>query len=221
MLMSLTLLATLTYTAAKPVSESWTEEEVPDQEGRVAVITGANTGLGFENARALAASGAAVVLGCRDVDAGKRAAARIGDMAGAATDGDNSKKRPAAGTPCVVRLDLASLASVREAADEIAAAYDGIDLLIRNMPRTGRACFRVELRRIGQDAAMGALPTLRAATDPAARGGEYYGPGGRGGNKGYPRLVRVNDRAHDEQARLRLWQESERLTGVTFPLPPR
>jgi AcrR family transcriptional regulator len=94
MLMSLTLLVTLTYAEAKPVSESWTEEEVPDQEGHVAVIAGANTGLGFENARALAASGATVVLGCRDVDAGKRAAARIGDMAGAATDGDNSKKRP-------------------------------------------------------------------------------------------------------------------------------
>ena len=320
------------------MGDPWTEKEVPDQTGRVAIITGANTGLGLENARALVAHGAAVVLACRDIEAGKQAAARIGGTAGATTDGDNSKKRPAAENLRVVRLDLASLASIREATDEIGAAYDGIDLLInnagvmmtplgrtadgferqlgvnhlghfaftglllarmanrpgarvitvssgahhngridfddlradrgyrrynrycqsklanlmftfelqrrlaaagaqavalaahpgmartelfRNMPAAARAFCRVELLRIGQDAAMGALPTLRAAVDPAARGGEYYGPGGRGENKGYPRLVGASDRAHDEQAQRRLWQESERLTGVTFPLPSR
>jgi NAD(P)-dependent dehydrogenase (short-subunit alcohol dehydrogenase family) len=59
--------------------QNWTEAGVPDQNGRIAVITGANTGLGFETARVLAARGAAVVLAVRDVDKGKRAAARIAD----------------------------------------------------------------------------------------------------------------------------------------------
>ena len=69
-----------------------------------------------------------------------------------------------------------------------------------------------------QSAQMGALPTLRAATDPAAGGGEYYGPDGRFEFKGYPRSVKSTGRSHDEQAQRRLWQESERLTGVTYPV---
>jgi hypothetical protein len=71
---------------------------------------------------------------------------------------------------------------------------------------------------ISQDAAMGALPTLRAAADPGARGGEYYGPGGWMQFTGYPRRVESTARSHDEQAQRRLWQESERLTGVSFPV---
>src|ERR1700731_5166363 len=55
----------------------WTSDDVPGQQGRLAVITGANTGLGFETARVLAARGASVVLAVRDPDKGKRAAARI------------------------------------------------------------------------------------------------------------------------------------------------
>jgi hypothetical protein len=57
-----------------------------------------------------------------------------------------------------------------------------------------------------------------AAADPAARGGEYYGPGGRGELRGYPRLVTSSDRARDIEAQQRLWRESERLTGVTYPV---
>jgi NAD(P)-dependent dehydrogenase (short-subunit alcohol dehydrogenase family) len=67
----------------------------------------------------------------------------------------------------------------------------------------------------GQSAAMGAL---RAAADPAARGGEYYGPGGRGELRGYPRLVDSSDRARDAGAQQRLWRESERPTGVSYPV---
>ena len=70
----------------------------------------------------------------------------------------------------------------------------------------------------GQSAEMGALATLRAAADPAARGGEYYGPGGRGELRGYPRLVDSSDRARDAEAQQRLWRESERLTGVSYPV---
>jgi NAD(P)-dependent dehydrogenase (short-subunit alcohol dehydrogenase family) len=316
--------------------DRWTEADVPAQRGRTAVITGANTGLGFETARVLAACGAQVVLACRDLGQAKEAAARI--IGG----------RPeSAGTPRVdvqaVRLDLASLASVHEAADEIGSAYGPIDLLVNNAgvmmtpfgrtadgfelqlgvnhlghfaltglllgrmlhregstlipqahPRvvtvssnghkSGRIDFddlqserryrrmaayyqsklanlmftyelqrrlaaaqartqalaahpgkaRTELTRylpgwmrmedliveqpFGQSAAMGALATLRAAADPAARGGEYYGPGGRGELRGYPRLVDSSDRARDAGTQQRLWRESERLTGVTYPV---
>ncbi len=65
---------------------------------------------------------------------------------------------------------------------------------------------------------MGALPTLRAATDPAVRGGQYYGPGGRGEIRGYPKLVTSSRDSHDQAAQRRLWTVSEELTGVTFPL---
>ncbi len=57
--------------------ELWTAADVPDQAGRTAVITGANSGIGFETARVLAEHGAAVVLACRDAGKAKDAAARI------------------------------------------------------------------------------------------------------------------------------------------------
>jgi NAD(P)-dependent dehydrogenase (short-subunit alcohol dehydrogenase family) len=69
-----------------------------------------------------------------------------------------------------------------------------------------------------QSSAMGALPTLRAATDPGARGGEYYGPAGRGEFTGPARRVESSARSHDAQTARRLWDESERLTGVTYPV---
>ena len=288
-----------------------------------------------ETARVLAARGAQVVLACRDLGLAKEAAARI----------IGGRPEPA-GTPPVdvqaVRLDLASLASVHEAADEISSACGTIDLLVNNAgvmmtpyrrtadgfelqlgvnhlghfaltglllermlgregstlipqshPRvvtvssnghkSGRIDFddlqsqrryrrmaayyqsklanlmftyelqrrlaaaqartqalaahpgkaRTELTRylpgwmrvedliveqpFGQSAAMGALATLRAA-DPAARGGQYYGPGGRGELRGYPCLVESSDRARDAEAQQRLWRESERLTGVSYPV---
>ena len=97
----------------------WTEADVPDQAGRTAVITGANTGIGFEVARVLATRGARVILACRDLGKAREAVARIG-AAG-----------PGAGAG-VIRLDLASLASVREAARELRAACERIDLVINN-----------------------------------------------------------------------------------------
>src|SRR5216684_4349567 len=59
------------------MTAKWTSEDVPGQQGRLAVVTGANTGLGFETARVLAGRGASVVLAVRDTEKGKRAAARI------------------------------------------------------------------------------------------------------------------------------------------------
>ena len=85
----------------------WTERDIPDQKGRVAVVTGANTGLGFETARALAEHGATVVLAVRDVEKGKQAAARM------------------TGDVTVQELDLTSLESIRAAAADLHATLPG------------------------------------------------------------------------------------------------
>jgi NAD(P)-dependent dehydrogenase (short-subunit alcohol dehydrogenase family) len=303
----------------------WTEASVPSLVGRVAVVTGANTGIGFETARVLAQRGATVVLACRSETRAQAAAARI-----AALVSDTS-----GGAVETLPLDLASLASVRQAADILLARHPQIDLLINNagvmdtpystttdgferqfgtnhlghfaltglllpallpvagsrivtvsslVHRRGSIDFsdlpytreytpdagycrsklanllfsfalqarltasgagpialaahpgiaRSELVRnesaflrfvsallwyvVFQSAAMGALPTLRAATDPGAVGGAYYGPGGRKEVRGHPVLVSASSSAHDSDMQKRLWAESEKLTGVVYPV---
>src|SRR5262245_41298145 len=301
------------------MTAKWTSDDVPGQHGRLAVVTGANTGLGFETAQVLAARGASVVLAVRDTEKGKRAAARIADTA----PGANVTVQP---------LDLTSLDSIRAAAGELRAQHPGIDLLINNagvmfppnqttrdgfelqfgtnhlghfaltgllleqmLPVPGsrvvtvsslahriqarinfddlqsehsysrvaaysqsklaNLMFTYELQRrlsgagtttiavpahpglastartghtprftafcnglTSQQAAMGALPTLRAATDPAVAGGQYYGPRGFLGTRGYPTLAKSSQRSHDTAIQRRLWTVSEELTGVTFPV---
>jgi NAD(P)-dependent dehydrogenase (short-subunit alcohol dehydrogenase family) len=71
---------------------------------------------------------------------------------------------------------------------------------------------------VSQQAAMGALPVLRAATDPGVLGGQYYGPRGLFGARGYPTLTHSSRRSHDTAVQRRLWAVSEELTGVTFPV---
>src|SRR5215472_17293586 len=99
------------------MTSQWTVADVPDQPGRTAVVTGASSGLGLETARVLAARGATVVLACRDTGKAGRAAGRFRARAGRAS-------------VRVVPLDLASVASVREAAEEICATCGQLDLLI-------------------------------------------------------------------------------------------
>lgn len=97
----------------------WSRADIPDLSGKVAVVTGANGGLGLETADALAAKGAHVLMAVRDQD---KAAAAV-DRIRAATPGARLD---------LVPLDLASLASVREAADRIAALTGSVDLLVNN-----------------------------------------------------------------------------------------
>jgi NAD(P)-dependent dehydrogenase (short-subunit alcohol dehydrogenase family) len=97
----------------------WGAADIGDLTGRVALVTGANSGIGFETARALAGHGATVVLACRNQDKATEAAAALG------------RRHP--GAPiALLALDLADLVSVRRAADEFRAGHDHLDLLINN-----------------------------------------------------------------------------------------
>jgi NAD(P)-dependent dehydrogenase (short-subunit alcohol dehydrogenase family) len=69
-----------------------------------------------------------------------------------------------------------------------------------------------------QNPRVGALATLRAATDPDARGGDFLGPPGRAQFVGHPTKVDSSPQSHDPDAQHRLWRESERLTGVSYPI---
>ena len=69
-----------------------------------------------------------------------------------------------------------------------------------------------------QSAAMGALPTLRSATDPAVEGGDYFGPRGLGEQRGHPIKVGMSKQARDDGTARKLWGISEDLTGVTYPI---
>jgi NAD(P)-dependent dehydrogenase (short-subunit alcohol dehydrogenase family) len=100
------------------------------------------------------------------------------------------------------------------------AAHPGLTRtgLARYLSRVMTVGYVLIERPLAQSAAMGALGTLRAATDPAVRGGEYYGPVRWRGERGCPALISSSERSHDEGAQRRLWQESERLTGVRYAL---
>jgi NAD(P)-dependent dehydrogenase (short-subunit alcohol dehydrogenase family) len=101
------------------MAEKWTVDRIPDQSGRLAIVTGANSGLGLVTAQELARAGARVVLACRNIGKGEAACQAI---AAAVPDAEFDLEE----------LDLASLDSVRAFADRFRAAHDGLDLLINN-----------------------------------------------------------------------------------------
>ena len=101
------------------MADGWTADRVPDQSGRIAVVTGANSGLGLVTARELARKGALVVLACRNMEKGRAALAEVA----AAASGPE---------PELEELDLASLASARSFAERFKSKHDGLDLLVNN-----------------------------------------------------------------------------------------
>jgi protochlorophyllide reductase len=292
----------------------WTTADIPDQSGRVAVVTGANSGLGYQVALGLAVAGAEVVLACRNGDKAKSAMASILGVAPAAT-------------LSFIPLDLADLASVASFATSFHRTHDRLDLLINNaglmavdqsrtadgfetqlgvnhlghfaltahllptitstpgariasmsslahwtvrldiedlmfdrrhygrwqaygQSKLANLLFILELQRrltesgaaaiavaahpgvahtnLGSDyllsnwmmrvsvpfsrgsATAGALPMLRAATDPAVLGGQFYGP--RWAFSGHPVLEIPSQRARDDVAARALWDVSTELT---------
>ncbi|MEH3139099.1 MAG: SDR family NAD(P)-dependent oxidoreductase [Mycobacterium kyogaense] len=305
------------------MSAKWTASDVPDQSGRVAVVTGANSGIGYEAALVLAGRGARVVLAVRDKTKGEQAADRIR----AAHSGAQVE---------VQELDLTSLANVRAAAEALRAAHPTIDLLLDNagvmyppkqvtadgfelqfgtnhlghfaftgllldhllsvegsrvvvvasiahniqadihfddlqwergynrvaaygQSKLANLMFTYELQRrlaaagaktiavaahpgisntelmrhipgsglpgfsalaglVTNSPEIGALATLRAATDPDVRGGQYYGPSGFRELVGHPVLVQSTRKSHDVAIQQRLWAVSEELTGVSYPV---
>ena len=108
------------------------------------------------------------------------------------------------------------LAAAGAQTQALAAHPGGSDTeLARHIP--GARFLRPLLTPMTQSAAMGALPTLRAATDPGATGGQYYGPDGFAETQGHPVVVTSSSRSHDSAVQQQLWSASETLTGVTFP----
>lgn len=302
----------------------WTTNDIPDQSGRTAIVTGANSGLGYETTKALAKAGASVVMACRSVERANAARTKILDAL------------PSADLT-IEQVDLSSLASVREFADRWSS--DRLDLLINNagvmstppqltedgiefqfacnhtghflltarlLPlllatpgsrvvalsslaaRSGslvdhdpttldrynpfevyaatklaNQMFAIEFDRrlraagadtisvaahpglagtnlfdgfgggnpilgvgaklgsklVTQPASFGALPTLRAATEPGVDGGSYYGPGLPGQMWGPAKKIPVLAHAADAGAGQRLWDLSVELTGAD-PTPP-
>jgi len=101
------------------MTSNWTAENLPDLTGKVAIVTGANSGIGYEMARALARKETMVILACRNKAKGKTAVRQI-------------KHEYQAAKAELLLLDLADLASVRRFADEFANRYDRLDILINN-----------------------------------------------------------------------------------------
>jgi NAD(P)-dependent dehydrogenase (short-subunit alcohol dehydrogenase family) len=112
---------------------SWTAADIPDQKGRMVLITGANSGLGLRSAEALARAGAQVLLACRNP---KKAAEALEAVVARSTTG----------TPSVIALDLADLSSIEAAAEAVADRVDHIDVLMNNA-----GVMAIPLRRTADD----------------------------------------------------------------------
>jgi len=304
-------------------TNNWNTTHIQDLTGRTIIITGGNSGLGFEAAKALSEKGAWVIIACRSTEKGEAARNEIVAI------------HPNANIT-IMELDLMDLKSIRNFADQFKKKYSHLDILVNNagimmvphrltkdgfesqigtnhlghfaltgllldllkktpksrvvnvssmahksgvmdfdnllytngegytpMKAYGRSklsnlLFTYELQRffetnkidcialaahpgvsdtnlfnhaapkwlmkvlkplflfMTQPAAMGALPELRAATDPNAKGSEYYGPNGKREIKGYPILVKSTKEAQNIEAGRKLWEISEKLTSVVY-----
>ena len=100
------------------MKSKWTAEDIPDQTGKVAIVTGANSGLGFASAKALAEKGATVILACRSKERGREAQRQIATYASV--------------NPVFMQLDLSDLRSVERFSEAFAQQYDTLDILMNN-----------------------------------------------------------------------------------------
>ena len=101
------------------MSKHWTTKNIPDLTDKVAIVTGANSGIGYETAKALAKKGATVVMACRNLDKANQAAEEI-------RLGDKHANLD------IIQLDLANLASVQSFSETFKSRYASLDLLINN-----------------------------------------------------------------------------------------
>ena len=115
------------------MSNTWSTENIPNLTGKVAIVTGANSGIGFETAKELSRKGARVVLACRDQDKAKRAVAEI-------------KRELGSADAVVIQLDLASLESAHNFAASFTHGHDRLDILVNN---AGVSTTRYELTSDG------------------------------------------------------------------------
>ena len=194
---------------------------VPDQAGRLVVVTGANSGTGKEATQRLAGAGAHVVMAVRTVAKGEQARREI------------LTAHPGARLE-VRRIDLADLASVAEFADGLIADGTPVDVLNAAHPGFTRTNLQTAGASLGRDkpkrtpfnsfsilpsqkVGPGTEPLLYAAADAAAANSGYYGPGRWFGLVGPTTTVRPPRRARDTATATRLWAEAERLTGTALP----
>lgn len=293
--------------------QGWSVKDIPDQSGKVALITGANRGLGYETALALAGAGAQVVLACRDANKAQAAADRIvrqhprarldllafdaGDLASVRSAAAQLQGRPLdllihnaaailqpqgvtrdgfelhLGTNHLAPFALtglllpqlrpgARIVNMSSLAHRLTQGLDVDDLPLQRRPYKdmdaygrsklaallftfeldrrlrargwpqlcvaahpgytatnldlGNFFMRLSTRLFAQKPERGALPALRAATDPQAQGGDFFGPGGYQQLGGAPRKVDCSPQARDAALAARLWQQSEALTGVHY-----
>src|SRR6266540_9289 len=168
--------------ASVAVGVRWTAADMPDQTGRTAVVTGANSGLGYETCRALAGHGARVIMAVRDADRGRAARDRL-------------RAEVPAGELVLGRLDLADLDSVRAFAASLVAAGAPVDVLVNNagigMPLRSLTAQGFEsqfgVNHLGHFALTGLLlPLLRRR--PGARRVEPVVRGHRSRRRGRPVL---------------------------------
>lgn len=110
------------------------------------------------------------------------------------------------------------LAARTDIKTEAVAAHPGgtNTRLARELPVLLRSVQAVLAPMLFQSPKMGALPTLRAATDPDTAGGHYYGPSGFLQQRGHPERVESSPQSHDVEMQGRLWAVSEELTGVSY-----
>lgn len=108
---------------APTIPDAWDVSQIPSLSGKVAVVTGANTGLGYETALQLATKGAHVVLACRSEERGRAAETKLRDVLSSTPD---------AGTVEFMQLDLGDLSSVHKFSEQFKESHDRLDMLVNN-----------------------------------------------------------------------------------------